>query len=171
MDGTHKRLLHIAPEMVFVAAFGEIPHLSYVSGDLENPRAQQRMDITKIGYPDDSFDIIYCSHVLEHIPEDHLALRELYRVCKPGGWGLLQVPITTERTFEDPTAVTPQQRLAVFGQDDHVRRCGLDYADRIRSAGFTVQVVSASAILSPEQFEQMGITKRGRYVFYCSKPV
>jgi SAM-dependent methyltransferase len=169
LDAGHRRMLHIAPETVFTFKFKGIPNLSYLSADLENPRAMEQMDITNIQHPDNSFDVIYCSHVLEHILDDRRAMRELVRVCKPGGWGLLQVPITAERTFEDPAAVTPEQRLARFGQTDHVRRCGLDYGERIREAGFEVTHARASELLTPDQFRSMGIRKSDRHVFYCTK--
>jgi SAM-dependent methyltransferase len=169
LDSRPKRMLHIAPEMVFVRRFNQIPNLSYLSVDLENPRAMERMDITNIPYPDDSFDVIYCSHVLEHIVEDRKAMMELHRVCKPGGWGLLQVPITADRTFEDRTVITPKERLAVFGQEDHVRRCGLDYVDRMKDAGFNVTHVTASELITPDQFGVMGILKKDRHVFFCRK--
>jgi SAM-dependent methyltransferase len=169
LDGRPRRMLHVAPEMVFIQKFNAIPNLAYLSADLETPRAMERMDLTDIAHPDNSFDVIYCSHVLEHILDDRKAMRELYRVCRPGGWGLLQVPVTVERTLEDASAVTPQQRMQLFGQEDHVRRCGLDYPDRMREAGFQVTHVTADELLTPDQFREIGVLKTDRHVFYCQK--
>src|SRR5262249_12426105 len=83
-------------------------------------------------------------HVLEHVPDDRRAMREFYRVLKPGGWAILLVPITVERTFEDPAVVDPAERLRLFGQEDHVRRYGPDYGDRLSEAGFAVSGVNVS---------------------------
>lgn len=92
-DGTRKKMLHVATtEEQFFRVFSKIKGLDYLSADLDSPLAMVKMEITKIQYPDNTFDIIYCSHVLEHIPNDRLAMAELFRVLKPGGWAMLQVP-------------------------------------------------------------------------------
>jgi SAM-dependent methyltransferase len=168
LDRVPKRLLHVAPELPMTARFRSVPNISYLSADIANPWAMERMDITDIAHPDDHFDVIYCSHVLEHIEDDRRALRELYRVCRPGGWGLLQVPIAGERTFED-ASITGAEREAVFGQADHVRTPGLDYADRMREAGFDVECVATSDFLPSISLDAMGILQRPRYIFHCRK--
>ena len=99
-----------------------------------------KIDITDIKFQNNTFDCILCSHVLEHILDDNKAIRELYRVLKPNGWAILQVPILREKTFEDPNIQTPEERLKYFGQEDHVRIYGLDYKDRLENAGFKVMV-------------------------------
>ncbi|KKL68879.1 hypothetical protein LCGC14_2120580 [marine sediment metagenome] len=88
------------------------------------------------------FDVILCSHVLEHIPNDYLALKELYRVLKPKGWAILQVPIDHNRakTFENSKIISPKERLRVFGQKDHVRIYGTNYKDRLERVGFIVKL-------------------------------
>jgi SAM-dependent methyltransferase len=99
------------------------------------------MDIHEIPFEDNQFDIIFCNHVLEHVRDDKLAMSEMLRVLKPGGWAILQIPIfhpLKEKTIEDPSITDPKERETLFGQDDHVRMYGLDYADRIREAGFRV---------------------------------
>ena len=98
-------------------------------------------DLTAAPLPYDSFDVIVCNHVLEHIPDDIAALREIRRMLAPGGWALLMSPILVEKTIEDLTLTDPQERLRRFGQEDHVRRYGWDYVDRIREAGLSVEVV------------------------------
>ena len=105
------------------------PNIDYLSADLNSPSAMVKMDITNIKYEDNSFDVIICNHVLEHIPDDRKAMSELYRVLKPGGWAILQVPISLllNKTYEDPTVTTPEEREKVFGQSDHVRIYAKDY--------------------------------------------
>ena len=131
-----------------------------------------KVDITDIPYEEHFFDVILCSHVLEHVQDDRKAMRELYRVLKPGGWALLQVPLQTgrEKTYEDPSIVTPEERLKHFGQKDHVRIYGADYKDRLASAGFTVKVDSTVKELGQEAIARYRLNEN-EDIFYCSKPV
>jgi len=104
-----------------------------------------KMDITDIQYPDASFDAIICNHVLEHVPDDRRAMRELYRVLKPGGWAILQVPYSEQITqsIEDPSITTPEARARVFGQEDHVRIYAKeDYLTRLEEAGFRMELLN-----------------------------
>jgi SAM-dependent methyltransferase len=140
LSGTQYRMLHLAPEDCFVSRFRQYISIEYLTADLNNP-AMLKMDITDIQYPDNYFDIILCSHVLEHIPDDEKAMRELSRVLNPGGWAILQVPILVEKTFEDPAITDPLEREEKFGQSDHVRIYGLDYRQRLEKSGFLVDVV------------------------------
>jgi SAM-dependent methyltransferase len=139
-NGQPKRMLHVAPESQIRHLFMRAPGVRYVSTDLALRRPMVQSDLTKLGFVDETFDVIYCSHVLEHVPEDVQAMRELRRVLRPGGWAILQVPIVREVTFEDPSVTTPEGRLAAFGQSDHVRAYGRDYVDRLRAAGFAVTI-------------------------------
>ncbi len=127
-----------------------------------------KMDITDIQYPPSSFDIILCNHVMEHIPDDALALSELHRVLKPGGWAILQVPIKGDETIEDTSPLTPEERLARFGQRDHVRIYGADYRDRLANAGFTVTVDDYARRMDDEQATLMGID-RTEDIYLCAK--
>ena len=131
-----KRLLHVAPERQMSHLFRQERSVDYLSADLSSALAMEKMDITDIQYPSNSFDVIYCSHVLEHIPNDRQAMRELCRVLRPDGWAILQVPILVESTLEDPTVTSPEERERLYGQHDHVRAYGLDYKDRLVEAGF-----------------------------------
>ena len=168
-DGKRKRMLHVAPENVFASKFKRISYLFYVTADLNNPAVTCNLDITEQPFADESFDVIYCSHVLEHVPDDRKALREFFRVTKQGGWALLQVPITAKRTIEDPTIDDPFERKRLFGQIDHVRRYGPDYADRLKEAGYDVTVYFAEDLLENERdFYRLGIQKT-RLVFFCMK--
>ena len=141
MTAAHKKMLHVAPEEQLSRLFGSALGIDYLSADLLSSNAMIRMDIMDIQYPDETFDVIYCSHVLEHVSDDRKAMRELHRVLRTGGWAILQVPISTaEVTFEDPKITRPKERERAFGQFDHVRRYGADYKDRLEDAGFSVEV-------------------------------
>ena len=129
-----------------------------------------RMDITDIQYADRSFDVIFCCHVLEHVQNDRQAMGEFHRVLKNNGWALLLVPpITAEKTFEDPTIVDPKARLTAFGQEDHVRRYGIDYVDRLFEAGFTVKVTKVNELVKEDDAILMGLTPSSGEIYYCTK--
>ncbi|MCL4743728.1 class I SAM-dependent methyltransferase [Candidatus Kuenenia sp.] len=128
------------------------------------------MDITNIQYPDQSFDVIYCSHVLEHVDDDKQAMREFFRVLKNSGWAILLVPFTSEKTYEDPSIIEPAKRLKAFGQEDHVRRYGSDYVDRLREAGFIVKVTNVNDLVNGDEAVRMGLTPAsGEIYYYCTK--
>ncbi len=167
-DQNPKSMLHIAPEPQIERKFKKIPNLRYLTADLFNPAAMVKMDITDIQYPDNSFDVIYCSHVLEHVPDDRAAIRELYRVLKSDGWAVLLIPITVERTLEDPSVSDPAERERLFGQEDHVRRYGRDFRNRLEEAGFHVQGIPALDLVDREQIESMGVIACEE-VFLCKK--
>jgi SAM-dependent methyltransferase len=139
---TKIRLLHVAPEYALQRRLAEHANVSYVSADLDSAMAMERMDVTDLGYDDNSFDAIVCNHVLEHVPDDRKAMRELNRVLKSGGWAMLQTPVdqAREKTLEDPSVTDEAERTRLFGQHDHVRLYGRDYKDRLEEAGFSVTV-------------------------------
>ena len=161
-------MLHVAPEVCFEPRFREILGSGYVTADLFAKTVDVKMDITDIRFPEDAFDVIYCSHVLEHVADDKKAMREFYRVLKHNGWAVLLVPITVERTFENPNISDPKERLRLFGQEDHVRRYGTDYFDRLREAGFKVSRIFARDFLSETEISRMGATGE---ICYCEKRV
>jgi len=169
-DGTSRSMLHVAPEPCLMSRFRDRLGGDYVTADLMSPLADVQMDITRIQYPDESFDVIYCSHVLEHVPDDRKALREFFRVLKKDGWAILLVPISAEITYEDPTIVTPEARLKAFGQEDHVRRYGPDYVERLREAGFIVNVTRAGDLATPEDIVRMALTEACGDIYFCTKP-
>jgi SAM-dependent methyltransferase len=142
-----RRLLHFAPE---VAVAGLLRPLAceYITADVA-PGADLKLDIEKMALPDAAFEVIVCSHVLEHV-DDRAAIPELYRVLRPGGLALLMVPIFEgwRTSYEDPTITTPSERELHYGQDDHVRCYGADFADRLRKAGFDVEEFSAPGALA-----------------------
>lgn len=166
----HLKMLHVAPERQLAQLLKNLSNLEYLSADLESPHAMVKMDITNIQYPDHSFDVIVASHVFEHIPDDGKAMRELYRVLKPGGWAILQVPIWGEKTFEDPSITTPEARKREFGQHDHVRRYGWDgkYRERLENSGFLVKVDPFAKTLGPDKVKQYGLQVH-EDIYYCEK--
>jgi SAM-dependent methyltransferase len=168
--GQPVKLLHFAPEPVFQRLLSLIPYIDYLSADLYDPTAMLQMDITAIPKGDSTFDVIYCSHVLEHIPDDRKAMRELFRVLRPGGWAILQVPIMWDRetTFEDWSVQTPEERERVFGQSDHVRIYGRDYQERLTAAGFRVTVIPVVEAYEESQIRFVGLD-REEQLYYCEK--
>jgi hypothetical protein len=168
-DGTARKVLHVAPETCLEARFKQHFGDNYLTADLFNGRAMVKMDITNIEYPDQSFDVIYCSHVLEHVQDDRTAMREFCRVLKSNGWAILLVPIIAKKTFEDPSIVEPEERLKAFGQADHVRRYGPDYVDRLREAGFSVQVTKVNDLVQNDEAIRMGLTPAAGEIYYCTK--
>jgi SAM-dependent methyltransferase len=142
-----RRVLHFAPERAIAQWLRQLGSVRYFAADLmPEPYAYAspaKMDVTRIEFPDAEFDWVICNHVLEHVIDDGLAMRELYRVLRPGGRAILQVPISLKltRTLEDPAIREPGDRERAFGQWDHVRVYGLDYPERLRDAGFEVGVV------------------------------
>ena len=134
-------VLHIAPEQCFHKRFKAQKNLNYLTGDLFSPLADIHFDLHSIPLEDNRFDVVFCNHVLEHVDDAHQCMSELYRVMKPGGWGIFQVPIDFLRdvTYEDASIVSPEDREKHFWQKDHVRLFGKDYPDWLRKAGFQVE--------------------------------
>lgn len=147
------KLLHFAPEQAFYNRFKKQKNLKYTTTDLESPLADVKADICNLPFEDDAFDWILCNHVLEHIPDDTKAMQELYRILKPGGIAILQIPqdLNREVTLEDDTITDRVERAKIFGQYDHVRVYGRDYFDKLRAIGFKVDEVDYTRKLSKEQ--------------------
>jgi SAM-dependent methyltransferase len=138
--GNARELLHFAPEWCLEYRLRGRGSYRYMTGDLDPANAELELDITDMALPDDAFDAILCSHVLEHVDDDAAAMRELRRVLKPGGWVIVMVPLDTERahTYEDPSITSAADREREFRQADHVRLYAPDIADRLTAAGFDV---------------------------------
>ena len=155
------KVLHMAPEQAFYERFKKMENLDYTTCDLDSPIADVKADIQNLPFPDNSFDVIFCNHVLEHINDDKKAISELYRVMKPNGWGIFQVPIrySLPKTFEDPTITDKKERIEKFGQYDHVRVYGTDYYDRLREMGFVVDEINYSNQLTDEEIRRFGLEK------------
>jgi SAM-dependent methyltransferase len=176
-DATNKHLLHFAPEEVFYDIFSIMKQIQYVPCDLTPDKYYHleeikvvKVDITNIPFDDSTFDVVICLHVLEHIPNDRLAMSELYRVMKKGAWAVLQVPIDYNRktTYEDFTVVTPEERTKAFGQYDHVRWYGKDYPDRLKSVGFDVIEDNFVKTFSDSDRYKYGFSP-SELIYFCRK--
>lgn len=152
-------VLHIAPEQCFHKTFKNQQNLNYLTGDLVSPIADIHFDLHHIPLEDNRFEVVFCNHVLEHVDDAHQCMKELYRVMKHGGWGIFQVPLDTTRqvTYEDASITSPEEREKHFWQKDHVRLFGLDYPDRLRAAGFEVEVAFEKNPISKELKERYRI--------------
>lgn len=164
--------LHFAPEyclqrLIEPAASG--PGRRYVTGDLDPAGVDLELDLSGLAIQDASFDAVLCSHVLEHVPDDRLAMRELHRITRPGGWCLVMVPLDLARaqTYEDASITTPEGRLAAFWQHDHVRLFAPDIADRLSAAGFEVEVIRPAEAFAAE-FETAGLATSD-WIFLCHR--
>ncbi|WP_242131535.1 class I SAM-dependent methyltransferase [Aestuariivivens marinum] len=155
------KVLHFAPEQAFYKRFRKLKNLGYITTDLNSPLADVKADICNLPFSDNSFDVILCNHVLEHIQDDTKAMQELYRVMKPGGWGIFQIPLDLkrEKTFEDNSIIDKSERTKIFGQYDHVRIYGRDYFDKLRRIGFQVNEVDYTSTLTKDEIEKYCLIK------------
>ena len=155
------KVLHVAPEQVFYKKFKKLKNWEYFTFDLNSPIADIKGDLTSTNFRDESFDLIICNHVLEHIEDDKSALNEIYRILKYKGISILQVPMNVKRknTFEDSSIKSKNQREKYFGQYDHVREYGLDFKDRVEQAGFEVEMINYSTKISQDLVIKYGLMK------------
>jgi SAM-dependent methyltransferase len=156
-------VLHIAPEFrlrEYVLRFGLA---TYVQGDLSPQHESiQRIDVQNIPFPDKTFDMIICNHVLEHVEDAQIAMRELHRVLKVRGRAICQTPYASRlsKTFEEPLLQTSEDRVYFYGQDDHVRLFGLDIEQKLQDAGFAGRLVPHTEILPDVDPEFAGINEK-----------
>ena len=164
------RVLHFAPEQAFYKRFRNLKNLDYTTTDLNSPLADVKADICDLPFKTESFDFILCNHVLEHIPDDLKAMEELYRILKPGGTAILQIPqdLDREETFQDDSITDPRERARIFGQYDHVRVYGRDYFDKLRAVGFKVEEVDYTSELSKTEVEKYRLAM-GEIIPVCQK--
>tara|TARA_B110000902_G_scaffold242574_1_gene294042 strand:- start:3224 stop:4000 length:777 start_codon:yes stop_codon:yes gene_type:complete len=155
------KTLHIAPEQCFLDIFRKQENLEYTTSDLESPIADVKADICDLPFKDNSFDVVFCNHVLEHITDDKKAMQELFRVMKRGGFGVFQIPqdLSRENTFEDNSITDKKERAKIFGQYDHVRIYGKDYFNKLRSIGFKVDEIDYTQKISSEKLERFCLMK------------
>ncbi len=173
------RLLHIAPEAWLKELFQALPNVHYTNGvkDAESmgyyyDRRTRDLDITDLEMKDNFYDVVICNHVLEHIIDDRKAMQEIFRVLKPGGWAILQIPYSgvLENTFEDESILSPTERKMAFGQFDHVRIYGKDYSDRLTKAGFRVERYNPkNESLEPDSLLKYALNK-DEDLFIAHKP-
>lgn len=165
-----KKVLHFAPEQAFYKLFRNQKNIAYTTTDLLSPLADVKADICNLPFEDNAYDYIFCNHVLEHIPDDTKAMNELFRVLKPNGMAILQIPQDLNRanTFSDDTITNQKERASIFGQYDHVRIYGRDYFDKLRSIGFKVIEEDYTAKIAPELVEKYCLAK-GEIIPICFK--
>ncbi len=171
-------MLHIAPEYAFLRRFSRTSGLEYVTGDFDSALADHQLDVMDLPFEAESFDFLMCNHVLEHVDDDRLALAEIQRVLKPGGWAILMCPVDNRRatTLEDPAVTTPEDRHRVFGQSDHARLYGRDYADRLADAGFDVRADRYLDGFDEDAISRLGLRREQddafgeEEIFLCRKP-
>lgn len=163
------KMLHIAPEVALMRKFKKMYASTpdrYVTADLESPLADMHFDVQQIPLEAESFDAVICNHIMEHVEDDGKALRELYRILRRGGWGVILSPVELERekTFEDDTITDPAERTRIFGQYDHRRIYGRDYAARLREAGFEVYDIDYKNELSKAEQELYALPADHLYI-------
>ena len=164
-----RTVLHFAPEACFRDRLSKIPGINYVTADLTPGRASVVADIRKLQFEDNTFDLIICSHVLEHVTEDRQAMRELHRVLNTSGKAFIMVPMNRDfkTTLEDPSFNTPELREKHYGQHDHVRYYGLDFQSRLVEAGMIVDAISG--LTFPDDLCRSRCALSRESVYVCSK--
>ncbi len=163
-------MLHIAPEQCFYKLFKGMKNLKYTTGDYNSPIADIHFDLHHAPFEDNTYDVIFCNHVLEHVDDADQCMRELYRIMKPGGWGIFQVPLDTTRanTYEDKSITDPREREIHYWQKDHVRLFGLDYKDKLAAAGFQVTVDDYVNTLGEKLVDRYRLPA-GEMIYFCRK--
>ena len=171
--GKKLKVLHIAPWSGLQKKFKELNNWEYTTADLSAPNVDIHVDLTNLNFDNESFDMVICSHILEHIPDDVKAMSEIFRILTLGGHAYIQVPYSNSRmTIEDFSVVDPLGRMRLFGQADHVRKYGADLKERLDSVGFSVNEDYSARELDEEQREIYGVGKivdDNDAVFWCSK--
>lgn len=166
------KVLHFAPEQAFYKRFLKLKNIDYTTTDLNSPIADVKADICNLPFEDNSFDFIICNHVLEHIPDDRKAMKELYRVLSFGGTAIIQVPYdaTLTTTYEDNSITDPKERAKIFGQYDHVRIYGMDYFNKLADVGFQVEAVDYTNTLTDKEINTYRLAK-GELIPVCRKSI
>jgi hypothetical protein len=165
-------MLHMAPEYCFLKRLSSAQGMKVVRGDLNSPWADIHFDVHDIPFEDGHFDVLMANHLMEHVADDASVFREFYRVMKPGGWGIFQVPMdrSNPHTEEDPTVTDPAERERLYWQRDHVRLYGLDYVDRMTAAGFEAEEVDMLSLLGEERYHKYALGEE-RYLHVVRKPL
>lgn len=173
-DNRPRRLLHFAPEPSLRHWLETLADVDYLTADIGRPDVDVLLDMADMGVRAETFDVIVASHVLEHVADDRAAMRELWRILRPGGTALVMVPLDASRsvTFEDPAIATPEARHGAYWQADHLRLYGRDFGDRLRTAGFEVELVRPSLTMAAGEARRLGLaTDPAIYRQYNAAPV
>ena len=155
------KVLHVAPEQVFFKKFKKFNSWTYTTTDLNSPLADVKANLCNLPFKDECFDLILCNHVLEHIVDDIKAMEEIYRVLKPKGKAIIQVPLNKKKkiSYENYEITDPKERSFHFGQYDHVRIYGMDFFERLSSVGFKYEKVDFTSTLTDEEIIKYGLIK------------
>lgn len=169
-DKEKYKLLHFAPEKNLANIIRSKSNIDYLTADLYMENVMMKVDVSSIPFNDNYFDIIICNHVLEHVQDDLEAMKELYRVLKPNGWGILQVPISysLDKTFEDPRISSAKDRIKYYGQKDHVRIYGLDYTKRLEKVGFKIKIINPKKEFGDFKIKFLGLISNEK-IFVVNK--
>lgn len=163
------KVLHIAPELCFIDRMDSLSNLEYITGDIESPLAKVKLDVHQIPFEDNSFDVVFCNHVMEHVHDDILACKEINRVLKRDGWGIIQSPVyDLEKTIEDKLITDPAERERMFGQRDHVRKYGNDYAIRLSASGLNVKEDHFVKSMDEAIIQKYALPRK-ETIFFCTK--
>ena len=164
------KVLHIAPEQCFLPLFKKQKNLEYLTGDLVSPIADLHFDLHKIPLEDNRFDVVFCNHVMEHVDDPIQCMQELYRVMAPNGWAIMQVPqdFNRDKTYEDPSITSPEEREKHFWQKDHVRLFGKDYPQWLEKAGFKVDEFDLNKHFDTATIEKYRLMK-GEVLYIAKK--
>jgi len=164
-------LLHITPQPYVRRVLKRKLKRLYVSVGMGTPAVDAVMDITAIALPDSLFDAVLCVAVMQYVSDDRAALREIYRVLKPGGWAVIWAPVDEKReiSYENPAITSREDREREFGHPEHTRIYGRDFPERLRSAGFAVVVDRFAQELGAEAAKKYGLNS-GEIIYYCEKP-
>lgn len=164
------KVLHIAPEQCFYGRFSKLENIEYDTGDLVSPLAKYHFDLHEVPFEDNTYDVVICNHVMEHVDDDQKCMSELYRVLKPGGWAIMQVPIdySNPNTYEDPNITSPEDREKFFWQKDHVRLFGRDYPERIAKVGFKVKSDNFVNEIEAKKREKYRLQQK-ELIYFCEK--
>ena len=164
-------LLHIAPEACLQPRLRELADGEYATADLIRTDVDERFDLMAIPHGDAAFHAVYCSHVLQDVPDDRVAMAELYRVLKPGGWSILNIPVTAEATVDHRNAPLRPRRPGDPRPPEHLRTYGRDFPQRMGSAGFEVRTIGPDDLATREEQARYGIDAPGAgSVYFGVKP-
>lgn len=160
--------LHIAPEECLEKHLRKYSR-EYITSDIEGKNVDIKIDIRNIPFEDETYDLILCSHVLEHVDDDRKALREFLRILKKDGTALILIPVEREKTYEDFTITDPEERLKIFGQKDHVRIYGEDFIERVKETGFLVSSFQPKDLFNENEQIKYGIKIESDRLYVCKK--
>ena len=166
-DSAGGPILHIAPEACLAPRLRELADGRYICADLLRNDVDERFDIMAIPHPEATFQGVYCSHVLQDVQDDVRALAECFRVLKPGGWAIVNVPVKGRATIDHRDAPLNPRRAGDPRPAEHLRTYGADFAERMASVGFAMRVIDAADLAKAEEQRRFGIADAAAGSIYC----